>query len=921
MMPTFGGLSVASRLRLQMVAAALLAAFVTAAVYSGAQLLDARHALADRLVALSSAVSANTAEALRSNNRAAAEKAIGVLQLDPDVRAAAVYDAAGVVFADVRFDAVGDGPFSSLLRTRVSQPIEQRGQRIGTIHVEASISRMGASLARLLGLLPATLLAAGIVALLASWPLRRMVAVPVRDLLRVTGEVLQNKIFSLRVPKSDNDDFGRLADRINGLLVEIERRDRSMKLFHGGFEQRVRERTSQLDQAVATAQAEAKRAEEASRAKSEFLARMSHEIRTPMNGVLGMAELLCHSATLDARQRHYAVTIHQSGKALLQIINDILDFSKIEAGKLQLENSPFCVREVLEEAVEILAERAQAKGLEIICDIPSQMETRVCGDALRLRQIIVNLLSNAVKFTDHGEIHVKVRQLGSSLFNSSFHFEVTDTGIGIKPENCVKIFESFAQEDDSTTRLYGGTGLGLSICKQLVELMGGRIGLVSDPGKGSKFFFELPMTTEAGERREAPATALSRSRILLIEDNASSRAMLRQHLLSWGVKLVEADSANAALAIIRKSFSGEFDVIVASAQLDGMAGPALAAAIHKVGDFHEVPLVLMQSGADAAGPQPGGADDGIVWLTRPIRRAHLHDCLADLVLTRGFSDHKDAKSAREHARRSPLQPQQRKSRVRRVLLVEDNPVNQEVGRAMLQELGVSVTAAWSGAEALKLLAVERFDVILMDCEMPRLDGYETTRRFRAWELEQQRARCPIIAVTAKALDGDAQRCFDAGMDRFLSKPFTGEELFTALEEFGVDVPKARDAGAAAEPAGQPDHAVLDARTLAGIRAMRTPGSPDLLAKVAGIYSSNSRLLVGTMTAAVLADDPTALMQGAHALKSSSANVGATVLAEICREIETAVREDRFEQGCLLVERLLDEHKQVLRALEAQGLAA
>ena len=777
---------------------------------------------------------------------------------------------------------------------------------------------------RFVGLLPATLLAAGIVALLAAWPLRRLVDLPMRELLRVTGEVLQNKTFSLRVRKSDHDDFGRLADRINGLLVEIERRDRSIKLFHGAFEQRVRERTSQLDQAVASAQAEAKRAEEASRAKSEFLARMSHEIRTPMNGVLGMAELLCHSATLDARQRHYAVTIHQSGKALLQIINDILDFSKIEAGKLQLENSPFCLRDVIEEAVEILAERAHAKGLAMICDIPSRMETRVCGDALRLRQVIINLLSNAVKFTESGEIHVKVRQLGSSLLNSSFHFEVTDTGIGIKPENCVKIFESFAQEDGSTTRLYGGTGLGLSICKQLVELMGGRIGLVSNPGKGSTFFFALPMTTEEGEGQRTPVTALSRSRILLIEDNASSRAMLRQHLLSWGVSVVEADSAKAALALIRKSFSGEFDVIVASAQLAGMKGPALAAAIHKEGDFKEVPLVLLQSGTEAPAPQIGGADDGIVWLTRPIRRAHLHDCLADLVLTHGFADHKDATRAREHARRSTLHRQQRKSRVRRVLLVEDNPVNQEVGRAMLQELGVGVTAAWSGAEALELLMAERFDVILMDCEMPRLDGYETTRRFRVWELQQKRVRCPIIAVTAKALDGDAQRCFDAGMDRFLSKPFSGEELFAALEEFGVDapeVPDAADAGDGAEPAGPPEHAVLDARTLAGIRAMRTPGSPDLLARVAGIYSSNSRLLVGMITAAVLADDRTALMQGAHALKSSSANVGATVLAEICREIETAVREDRFEQGCLLVERLLDEHQQVLRALEAQGLAA
>ena len=633
---------------------------------------------------------------------------------------------------------------------------------------------------------------------------------------------------------------------------------------------------------------------------------MSHEIRTPMNGVLGMAELLSDSAALDDRQRGYAATIHQSGKALLQIINDILDFSKIEAGKLQLEISPFCIRDCIEDAVEILAERAHSKGLEMICDIPPNMDTRVYGDGLRLRQIIINLLSNAVKFTDQGDIHVNVRQLGSSLFNSSFHFEVTDTGIGIKPENCVKIFESFAQEDSSTTRLYGGTGLGLSICKQLVELMGGRIGLISNPGKGSTFFFSLPLTPDASVVRERGATPLANTRLLLIDDNASHRGMLRQHFTGWGVTVVEADSPVGALEIVAGSFAGEFDIILANSQLAGMDGPTLAAAIRGHGEFSEVPLVLTYAGPAPAAMTDGSVGTGVLWLARPVRRAYLHDCMVDLIRNHSFSN-KDAERA--HRKDKPLRgsPVERRSRVRRVLMVEDNPVNQEVGRAMLQELGVAVVTAWSGEEALQILDGERFEVILMDCEMPKLDGYETTRLLRARELADGRPRTPIVAVTAKALDGDAQRCFDVGMDRYLSKPFSVQELLNVLEEFGVDV--------------QPTAEVLDLRTLAAIRALRNPEAPDLVEKIVGIYRTNSTQLVDGIKTAVVIDDRDALLHGVHALKSSSANVGASGLAERCLEVETVARAGDLDRACLIVERLVVEHREVLRALEEHGYAA
>jgi two-component system sensor histidine kinase/response regulator len=914
MMRWRGRLSLASKLRLMIFGAVLLAAVLAGMAAGISNLYALRQSLAERLTAFSNMAAPNAAGPLQSRDRDAALALLQSLGANRDIRAATLLDSRGVALATFQLSpaaAPGAYLYSSLAGAHVDVPVLQDGVRLGTLRVDASFGEVRAQLQNGTRFLLYTLLGALAISVPFWLYLQRVVHVPAQTLARLARYALTNHDFSLRAPKLVKGSLGILADSVNELFVEIERRDRTMTMYQGEFEKRVAERTVQLDQAAASAQDAAKRAEEASRAKSEFLARMSHEIRTPMNGVLGMAELLCQSKALDERQRRYALTIHQSGNALLQIINDILDFSKIEAGKLQLEMAQFCVRDVIEDAVEIIGERAAGKGLEVICDVPTRMETMVYGDGLRLRQIIINLLSNAVKFTRKGEIHVKVRQLGSSLFNSSFHFEVTDTGIGIKPENCVKIFESFSQEDVSTTRVYGGTGLGLSICKQLVELMGGRIGLVSTPGKGSTFFFSLPLATEPSAVRDHRVTTLNSTRMLLVEDNVSTRDILREHLTSWGITVVEAGSTEQALVILDGSLGGEFDLIVADAQMPGTSGAALVAEIRSRREFREVPLVLMHAGAAGFSAGESAASEGVVWISKPIRREHLKECLSELIRKHTFSD-KDLTSARKRELQATSHSSAHKSHVRRVLMVEDNPVNQEVGRAMLEEVGVQVVMAWSGEEALKILATERFEVILMDCEMPRMDGYEATKRFRAWEQANKRTRTPIVAVTAKALDGDAQRCFDAGMDRYLSKPFTIDELYTVLEDYAVS---------ATDTVATCSDSVLDPRTLAGIRAMRKPGAPDLLAKVAGIYASSSRMLVDEIKSAVLRNDQARLLRGIHTLKSSSANVGATGLAGICKEIEALPRDGNLDLACVLVERLLVEHRDVLQALEQQGLAA
>jgi signal transduction histidine kinase/CheY-like chemotaxis protein/HPt (histidine-containing phosphotransfer) domain-containing protein len=766
--------------------------------------------------------------------------------------------------------------------------------------------------------LPALLLA-GLVAYGLASRLQHAISRPISELIQLAHSVRESKDFSIRAERTTDDDFGSLIDGVNDMLADLEKRDRNLRLYENELEKRVRERTARLDAAVIEAQEAVGRAEQASRSKSDFLARMSHEIRTPMNGVLGMAELLHHSATLDDRQRRYAATIYQSGHALLGIINDILDFSKIEAGKLELEKTPYNLRDIVEDAVEILAERAHTKGLELICDLPSKLDITVLGDAQRLRQVIINLISNAVKFTERGEIKVSARQVGGDLLSALVRFEVTDTGKGIQPENLATIFESFAQEDNSTTRQYGGTGLGLAICKQLVELMGGEIGISSKPGIGSTFFFTVPLAADPTAVRELPAGGLNRARMLIVDDNLTNREIVGQHLRSWGVMVSEASSGREAMAILDRALGGQYDALILDGQMPDMDGAALARAIRAHHEYSDVPILMMNTVLTAAPAQTSAQQAKAAYLTKPVRRAALHACLsqfmnhrsgATLELTSVAPKATTVAGAGAGAgRKKPAS-----TATRRVLIVEDNVVNQEVARAMLQELNVEAVSAWSGEEALEKLTAERYDAILMDCQMPKLDGYATTGRFREWEQAQQQARTLIVALTANALAGDAERCIAAGMDRYLSKPFTIEQLRQALEPEG-----ANSAVAAAD--AQSTSVLLDQQTLERIRAMRRPGGPDLLVRVVDLYVSSSNALIDTMLAASRSEDAATVAHAAHALKSSSANVGALAFAELCSELETAANGGHAERALGLVKKLVAEHRQVLRALDAQSKAA
>jgi signal transduction histidine kinase/CheY-like chemotaxis protein len=944
-------LSLAAKLRAIIVYAASVVTLVASILYMSGEMLDLRRGLAGHLVTLVTSVAENTTGALTFSDHSLARSVLESLRADPNIRSVTLFDASGKVFADVNFgkeqtpplerlrtwaiaDPRSDGQavrFRSLTRVHIQVPVELDDESLGTIHVDADLEQLYTQLRSSFAIMGFALFLAGLVAYFLAIRLQRVISGPVTGLLDVVSRVRDSKNFSIRAQKRGDDEFGALVDGFNGMLAELEKRELNLRLQQNELERRVLERTVGLDNAVAEAQVARGRAESANRAKSEFLARMSHEIRTPMNAVLGMAELLRISATLDERQRRYAVTIHQSGTALLGIINDILDFSKVEAGKLELEVAPFSLRDAVEDAVDVLAERAHGKGLELICDIPVELDVGVRGDAQRLRQIVINLVSNAVKFTECGEVKVAVRRPGSDLLNSPFLFEVSDTGIGIKPENCATIFESFVQEDSSTTRQYGGTGLGLAICKQLVELMGGTIGVSSKPGHGSKFSFSVVLDADTSVVRGTRSAVVSGARVLVVDDNLASREIVRRHLLSWGVLVTEADSGRAALATLDEAVGGAFDAFILDGQMPRMNGFELAEAIRKRQVFAHIPVLMMISDSATA---PGTAPQGLqAWLNKPVRRSQLHTSLA-AIMVNDLNVTRRLKMISAQAFATANSGQRHVSRVTRLLLVEDNAVNQEVARAMLQELGIEAESAWNGEEALEKLAAARYEVVLMDCQMPKLDGYATTARLRELEKANGHARTPIIALTANALAGDAEKCIAAGMDGYLSKPFSIEQLSRALQPYEpvaeagrlvTEAPHVEQLDATVimmkAPAVLAQPAVLDERALAQIRSLHRPGGPDLLGKVVGLYLTGSRTLVASMREAFASEDPDGVCQAAHSLKSSSANLGATDLTELCWTIEGMARDGNLAPAQAVLEQLIAEHERVLLALEAQTAAA
>jgi signal transduction histidine kinase/CheY-like chemotaxis protein/HPt (histidine-containing phosphotransfer) domain-containing protein len=719
--------------------------------------------------------------------------------------------------------------------------------------------------------------------------------------------------FSGSINDTHNDEIGRLGKSFDDMRAALRKRDQDLRQFTETLQDQVKDRTKELQKALTIA-------EEANKAKSLFLANMSHELRTPLNGVIGMVDLLL-AAQPNAQQRRYCDIAKSSARSLVELINDILDFSKIEAGKLELDNTDFNLHEVIEGVPQIMGERAQKKGIELLCRVDAAVPRMAGGDPVRLRQVILNLVSNAVKFTDKGEVVVDAGVEKQTDEYTEVRISVRDSGIGIPPDRLNRLFKSFSQVDASTTRKFGGTGLGLAISQRIVELMGGRIGVMSEDGKGSTFWFtaRVARRSQAQALRKESAADPRGLRILAVDDNQTNREILQSQLHSWSLRADIAVDAEQALGMLRTaSEKGDpYRFAILDMHMPHTDGMQLAALIKADPTTRDVILISLSSISDQIRKEKMSETGFTACLTKPVLPSQLYDTIVTSLAAKD-SDY-------QHASEAGALNSDRLDGVR-VLLAEDNEVNRLVATELLELVGCRVTVAVDGQAAMDKAFDGKYDVILMDCQMPVLDGFEATRRIRETEarsgMDEHRK---IIALTANAIKGDRELCLAAGMDEYLTKPIEPAELLKTIRS--VLAPERLAEVNAAAPA-RPAQATEKSAAPAVEAAAGVPVAPDGSAEMAGPppvdlvalqrRCVNNRKLAAkalkmfdtgidkdlvTLIQNVGEKNAKGIAASAHKIKGAAANVSAENVRAVAAKLEKLGKEDALDQTQAAIEDL------------------